>query len=167
MLPRLLLTSLIFVLPIALTVPALAANKAQASQTDPELLESEAAFRFSAKLLDAKTVEVRFAIADGYYMYRDKFRFLADPGPASLGKADLPKGKVKVDPTFGKVETYRKTVTARLPVAGLPPDGKLSITVISQGCADAGVCYPPMTSKAALDLMPPASGKSLSSILNP
>jgi len=159
---RTLLVSALLAVPMLLSPTVSAAGAAQA---EPELLESEAAFRFSAKLLDAKTLEVRFAIADGYYMYRDKFRFQAEPGPVTLGKVELPKGKVKIDPTFGRVETYRKAVTARLPITGLQPDGKLAITVVSQGCADAGVCYPPMTSKATLDLTAPASGKSLSSIL--
>ena len=159
MLAKIAMASLL--LALALSSPATAAGKVQA---EPELLESEAAFRFSARLLDAKTVEVRFAIADGYYMYRDKFRFQTDPGPVTLGKAEIPKGKVKLDPTFGRVETYRKTVTAKLPVSGLPPDGRLALTVISQGCADAGVCYPPMTSKATLELSA-ASGKPLSSLL--
>src|SRR5690349_11312824 len=97
--------------------PSSAAAKGAASNlAEPELLEPEAAFRFSAKLLDAKTLEVRYAIADGYYMYRDKFRFEAAP-PAVLGKADIPKGKVKDDPNFGKVETYRKSIVVKLPVS--------------------------------------------------
>lgn len=151
---------------LAATIVPHAAHATGNLLPETELLESEAAFRFSARLLDAKTVEVRFAIADGYYMYRDKFRFQVEPGSAALGTVELPKGKVKVDPTFGKVETYRKSVIAKLPISGLAADGSLALTVISQGCADAGVCYPPMTSKAKLNLAP-SSGKPLSSLLKP
>jgi thiol:disulfide interchange protein len=150
--------------------PAGAAKAAKKTTTfeEPELLDPEVAFRFSAKLLDAKTLEVRYAIADGYYMYRDKFKFNAAE-PAELGKANVPKGDVKDDPNFGRVETYRKSVTVKLPVSRLPADGKIALTVVSQGCADVGVCYPPMTSRATLDLKGPATDapapKPLSSIL--
>jgi thiol:disulfide interchange protein DsbD len=155
--------------PGAAGAQAAKASKAPAIEA-PELLDPEVAFRFSAKLLDAKTLEVRYAIADGYYMYKDKFKFSA-AAPAALGKASIPKGDVKDDPNFGRVETYRSGVAVKLPVAGLPQDGKLSVTVISQGCADVGVCYPPLTSKATLDLKgssseTPSAAKPLSSILN-
>ena len=114
---------------------------------DADLLEPEVAFRFSARQLDPKTIEVRFAIADGYYMYRNKFRFQLLPAETSLGKVKYTKGKIKNDPLFGKVETYRKSVKILLPVSALPVDGKLTLTAISQGCADVGVCYTPMTSQ--------------------
>ncbi len=121
-----------------------------AAAQDADLLEPEAAFRFSARQLDAKTIEVRFAIADGYYMYRDKFRFQVLPTEASLGKVKYSKGKIKNDPLFGKVETYRKSVKILLRISAPPVDGKLTVTAISQGCADVGVCYTPMTSQVVL-----------------
>jgi len=116
---------------------------------DTDLLDPEAAFRFSARQLDPKTLEVRFAIADGYYMYRNKFRFQLLPAETSLGKVKYPKGKIKNDPLFGTVETYRKSVKMLLPISALPADGKFTLTTISQGCADVGVCYTPMTSQMA------------------
>ncbi len=96
---------------------ALAAGGVQAEE---EYLPPEQAFGFSASMKDAATVEVRFAIADGYYMYRDRFGFVAEG--ARLGAPVLPPGKVKFDETFQKdVETYREAVTVRLPVeAGGP-----------------------------------------------
>src|SRR5689334_18054345 len=85
-----------------------------------DLLDPEAAFRFSAKMADGGTAEVSFDIADGYYMYRDRFKFSADG--AQLGAPELPPGKVKFDQTFGKeVETYRHRVTVRIPVQGEGP----------------------------------------------
>jgi len=116
-----------------------------------DFLEPEAAFRFSARMADGGTAEVSFDIADGYYMYRDRFKFSADG--ASLGAAELPKGKVKFDQTFGKeVETYRGRVTARVPVQG---EGPFVLKVGSQGCADAGLCYSPMDSGATLEAAAP------------
>jgi thiol:disulfide interchange protein DsbD len=116
-----------------------------------ELLEPEKAFRMSARALDANTVELNFAIADGYYMYRERFRFAADPrAKAKLGAPQFPPGIRKKDEFFGEVEIYRKQVAIRLPVAGA--QGALQLTVTSQGCADVGVCYIPMDSKATVQL---------------
>ncbi|MBI2752230.1 MAG: protein-disulfide reductase DsbD [Betaproteobacteria bacterium] len=104
-----------------------------------------------ARALDAANVEVRFAIADGYYMYREKFRFaLEDPGRAKLGTPEFPRGEKKKDEFFGEVETYRKQVAIRLPVEGAADTLKLVVT--SQGCADIGVCYVPMQTKATVKL---------------
>ena len=129
-------------LVIFLSCSAVASIAAQ----DADLLDPEAAFRFSAHKLNAKTIEVRFDIADGYYMYRNKFRFQLSPLETRLGKVKYPKGKIKNDPLFGRVETYRTSVKMLLPFSALPADGNFTLTAISQGCADVGVCYTPMTS---------------------
>ncbi|MDA0275733.1 MAG: protein-disulfide reductase DsbD [Proteobacteria bacterium] len=133
---------------LLLLLLALASGSAHAASPD-DLLEPEKAFRISARALDARTAEVSFVIADGYYMYRDKFRFAAEPG-AKLGAAEFPAGERKKDEFFGEVETYRKRVAIRLPVEST--DGTLRLKVISQGCADAGVCYVPMDSQVSLRL---------------
>jgi thiol:disulfide interchange protein DsbD len=119
-----------------------------------ELLEPEKAFQFSARALDPRSIEVRFAIADGYYMYRDKFKFaLAGGSAAQLGAPELPAGISKKDEFFGEVQTYRKEVRIRLPVErGAATAETLELAVISQGCADLGVCYVPMDSRASIRL---------------
>jgi thiol:disulfide interchange protein DsbD len=113
-----------------------------------DLLEPEQAFRFSARAVDGNAVEVRFAIADGYYLYRDRLRFSAE-GKPQLGQPQLPAGIPHKDEFFGDMPIYRASVSIRLPVQG---EGPLDLKVISQGCADAGVCYVPMESKATLQL---------------
>ena len=118
---------------------------AQWSGKADELLEPEKAFRFTARPLDG-SIEVRFAIADGYYMYRDRFRFEAQGG-AQLGKPELPAGISYKDQFFGEMQIYRKEVRIRVPVQG---SGTVDLKVTSQGCADAGVCYVPMESAASL-----------------
>ena len=128
---------------------AMAANAA-------ELLPAEQAFRFSARALDDHTLEARFAIADGYYLYRDKFRFVVAPDGAVLGAPDLPPGKVKTDEFFGKVETFRGTVAVKLPLSGATAGQSVVLTADSQGCADVGVCYPP--TRQMLTLVLPAQG---------
>jgi thiol:disulfide interchange protein DsbD len=145
-----------FALALTLAVPGWAA--------DPdELLEPEKAFRLSARALDPTALEVRFKIADGYYMYRDRFRFAVAGGEAQLGAPEFPKGEIKTDEFFGTVETYRKQVAIRIPVTGNAE--KLALEVTSQGCADIGVCYPPMTQKtevrfASLSLAGAAQGST-------
>ncbi len=111
-----------------------------------DFLDPEVAFKFSAKMDDASNVDITFVIADGYYMYRDRLFFKVDG--ATAGAAIFPKGKVKFDETFQKdVETYRNTVTIRLPVKA---SAAFTLTVNSQGCADRGLCYAPMDSTATL-----------------
>src|SRR5690606_6922765 len=131
-----------------------------------EPLPPEQAFRLSARMLDAQTLVVRYDIAPGYYMYRDKFAFEAPP--AALGAPELPPGKIKEDAFFGKVETYRDRVEVKLPLqaaAGLPD--VLALKATSQGCADLGICYPPQEQLVQVKLAgmgamsaAPASGSS-------
>ena len=131
---------------------------AQLAHAADDFLPPEQAFKVSARVLDAGQVEVLLRIAAGYYVYRDPFRFEAEG--ASLGPADIPSGKVKFDENFQKnVETYRGDLRIRLPLTGAAAAFKLSI--VSQGCADAGLCYPPMTTLVALDASKPAPGSSV------
>ncbi len=120
---------------------------AQAAQ--PDLLEPEKAFRFSARVLDAANIEVRYQIADGYYLYRERFAFAAEPAGVKLGAAQIPEGKKKKDEFFGEVQTHRGELKIVVPVEAAA-DGKVALNVTSQGCADSGVCYVPMDSKIQL-----------------
>ncbi len=125
--------------------------------SESDLLEPEKAFRMSTRAIDDRTVEVSFAIADGYYLYRERFRFDVEPGlggaTLKLGKADFPQGVRKKDEFFGEVETYRGKVTVLLPVVRIGTGGDtLKLGVTSQGCADVGVCYVPMQTRATIKL---------------
>jgi thioredoxin:protein disulfide reductase len=140
----------LLVAAVLLSAPALGQLKLGGS-TD-NLLEPEKAFRFSARALDAGSIEVRFAIADGYYMYRERFRFVAEGG-ARLGPPEFPRGEKHKDEFFGEVETYRKEVRIRLPVERGAANDALQLAVTSQGCADLGVCYIPMESRARVVLV--------------
>lgn len=115
-----------------------------------DLLEPEKAFALSARALDAATVEVSFAIAEGYYLYRERFQFAAESGSVKLGKAQFPAGEMHEDRFFGKAEIYRKEVRIRVPVVSGGDSGRLLVT--SQGCADAGVCYAPQEQSVAVQL---------------
>ena len=126
-----------------------------ASAQQPKLLEPERAFAFSVQAIDESTVEARFAIANGYYLYREKLKFAVDPATLA-GAPALPPGKVKDDPLFGNVETYRGQLVVRLPLDGARPGDKVTVKAESQGCADAGVCYPPQVQTLTVAL--PARG---------
>ena len=136
---------------------------APAHAGEPDLLEADQAFKLSARMLDANTVEVRYRIAEGYYLYREKFKFSADPALVTLGTPRFPPGKIKQDEFLGKMETYRHELAIALPVkpAG-QVGGDFTLKVIAQGCADAGVCYPPFPQTAHLTL-PAAAAPAASS----
>jgi len=129
-------------LALALPLAAIAA--------DDDFLDPEKAFEFSARVLDARTIEARWKIADGYFMYHEKVSFAADNGVA-LGAPELPRGKVKFDANFNKeVETHREALVVRIPVTA--GGGEFTLTAASQGCADRGLCYPPQAQTARLVL---------------
>ena len=112
-------------------------------------LEPDKAFVFSARPLDDRSVEVVYDIAPGYYLYREQFRFEA--AGATLGAPAMPPGKVKFDETFRKdVETYRNSVRIVVPVTAAT--GAFRLAATSQGCADAGLCYPPQQIAATVSL---------------
>jgi thiol:disulfide interchange protein DsbD len=128
-----------------------------------EPLAPEQAFRFSARAVDAKTIEASWQITDGYYLYRDKFKFTLEGG--TLGAPKFPPGKMKDDELFGKIETYRKEAKILLPVEAA---GAVTLKVVSQGCWDGGICYPPLKQEAKLEhlaatptisAVPPASSE--------
>ena len=120
-------------------LPALAAD---------DFLPPEQAFQVTGRMVSAERAEVTLQITSGYYVYREPFRFTAQG--AVLGPADIPPGKVKFDENFQKnVETYRDTLKIELPVSSAA--GPFTLAVVSQGCADAGLCYPPMTTELRLD----------------
>ncbi len=142
----------LFFLPILLCLCLLSFARAQ------EFLDPEVAFKPSARALDGQTVEVVFEIAKGYYLYRDKVRFAVEGDSVTLGTPVFPKGKEKNDENFGKVEVFYKNVAIRLPVErNASGELPLQLKVTSQGCADAGVCYPPQTQRVAVTLPDPAS----------
>src|SRR5690606_28791477 len=96
---------------------------------------------------------VHFKIAPDYYMYRERFGFAAEPEAAAqaLGAPVFPRGLVKYDPTFEKdLEGYYGQVTITLPLQAGAASQPFPLAVTSQGWADAGLCYPPMTTELAL-----------------
>ncbi|MBY0469017.1 MAG: protein-disulfide reductase DsbD N-terminal domain-containing protein [Burkholderiaceae bacterium] len=132
--------------PWLLTLQGLCGTVAAVAE---DFLPPEQAFRFGARAVDAHQVEVVFTVADGYYLYRDRYAFATTPAGVKLGPPSIPRGPVQFDEAFGKrLETHRGRIVIRLPVESAHTPFVLTVT--SQGCADAGLCYPPMQSTARL-----------------
>ena len=123
---------------------------------EDDFLDPELAFVLSAAAAGPDAIGARWDIAEGYYLYRDKFRFrAADGSGASLGDAGFPEGMLKDDEYFGPMEVYYGSVAALVPVTGAAPGGAVDVDITYQGCADAGLCYPPITKTVSL-LLPAA-----------
>ncbi|MES1943207.1 thiol:disulfide interchange protein, partial [Salinisphaera sp. PC39] len=116
-----------------------------------DFLSVDEAFRPSVERTGDGRLAAAWDIASGYYLYRHAFEFeLAEAGDAALGEPAIPAGEKHQDEFFGEVETYRDRVVVTLPVTGaLPPGTELRVGY--QGCADAGLCYPPQTRTLSLD----------------
>ncbi|TJZ75516.1 protein-disulfide reductase DsbD [Chitiniphilus eburneus] len=111
-----------------------------------ELLPPDQAFRAALTRPSDTTLELRFQIAPGYYLYRDRISVTAEP--AQTLKVRLPDGDIKDDPSFGRVAVFHRDVAMTLEApAALPANVRLKVKF--QGCADAGICYPPQTAVLA------------------
>ena len=119
-----------------------------------ELLPADEAFRFSAEVENGHVVRVDWQIADGYYLYREKFRFaLTDAAGIELGRIDIPHGKPKEDEAFGAVEVFYHQVGFDLPLIRTNTGpARIALEAHFQGCAERGVCYPPMKKRVVLEL---------------
>ena len=113
-----------------------------------DFLEPEQAFQLKAELVD-KAVLLHWTIAPGYHLYRDQLRFTADAASAPFSAPALPDGIRKFDVNFNKeLESYERTLDLRLPLQAATP---FNLTVVFQGCADAGLCYAPMQQVLRVD----------------
>ncbi len=162
-LPQGLLTLLVTLL---LTLVAL--GGAGPALADP--VEPARAYPATARAIGPDRVEVSFEIRKDYYLYATKFRFHAEPDSVSFGEVLRPPGKMHKDEFFGDVETYRDAVRLQLPVNA--PEGvtRFDLVIVSQGCWDGGVCYPPLEQTVAIDLgqsAAPGSGSLLQGALGP
>jgi thiol:disulfide interchange protein DsbD len=118
-----------------------------------DFLPVDEAFRPYVSALDGNSIELEFQVAPGYYLYKDKIAAISTSGRAQLGSLDLPQGEMKSDEYFGDMEVYHNDVVARVPVARATPESmELAVDVTFQGCADGGICYPPVTRNLTVTL---------------
>ena len=111
------------------------------AQAETQFLSPEQAFVPSVRQIDDQTFEANFKVAPNYYLYRDRISFSAE---GQIVEAIFPKGEIKDDPSFGKVEVYKHDTQILLKFKAPVPSTQI-INFKYQGCADAGICYPPQT----------------------
>lgn len=137
-------------MPALFLLMALTASLVSGLARADDFLDPEQAFKVDVQLVGDREFQVNFTIAPGYYMYRDQFKL--EPATGSLGDIAWPTPKRKFDETFQKeVETYRDRLSIKVPVTALQA-APLKLVLTGQGCADKGLCYPPMKSELTLGL---------------
>ena len=122
--------------------------------TQEELLPAEQAFRFFATVKDADTLHVNWEIAKGYYLYREKIQLeLTNAAGNQLGSYSIPRGTPAHDEEFGQVEIFHDELGFDVPIIRANSSAQtITLQAKYQGCADRGVCYPPMTKQINLEL---------------
>lgn len=134
---------------LLLTLSTLSINSFALNPDD--LLKPDKAFAPSISLVNPGRIKATWNIADGYYMYRKRFSFKSATPGVILGEPVFPKGKIKEDPAFGKMEVYRHEMSVEIPISRENTAAvNFALQTKSQGCADIGVCYPPQ--KKALNI---------------
>jgi thiol:disulfide interchange protein DsbD len=126
---------------------------------ESEFLEPDQAFRLIATADGPDKVRLEWVIQEGYYLYKSRIKVASTSAEAQLGAPNMPAGKIKNDEYFGRQEVYHEGLVATVPVARAAGGAlELPIDVTYQGCADAGLCYPPVTKNLKVGL--PAGGGS-------
>lgn len=118
-----------------------------------QLLQPDEAFEFNAQLQNADKLLLNWDIADGYYLYRHKIKFVSLTQGVQIGEPIFPIGHTKQDQHFGSVEVYRGQLQVELPIKRQHGKAiKLELEVTFQGCADIGICYMPIQKVMVIDL---------------
>ncbi len=126
---------------------------------DEELLPPDEAFPFAVQV-EGDTLKLEWNTHEGYYLYKDKIRLTTDTPGVRIEPPALPPGEVKDDEFFGRLEVYHKPIRATAKIVREDPAVKaFTLTARYQGCADIGVCYPPITKTIMLTL-PAASAET-------
>lgn len=129
---------------LGLALAGVAVTSFAPAQQD-EFLPAEKAYFYEVGV-QGDRVLVSWIAMPGYYLYRKRLGLESATPQVKLGQADFPQGETHHDEYFGDQEIYRGTATIAVPfeVTG-PPPAKFTLKLKWQGCADAGLCYPPTT----------------------
>jgi thiol:disulfide interchange protein DsbD len=124
-----------------------------AKSSGDQFLQPDQAFRFDAPAEGTDQVRLNWEIADGYYLYRSRIKVITASPAAQLGAPQMPAGQIKNDEYFGRQEIYHQELRALVPVARAGAGSlELPLKVTYQGCAEAGLCYPPITKEVTVHL---------------
>lgn len=137
----------------------IAAVLGQKKSAEPDFLPPDQAFRFSAVPDGPEAIRLIWGVTDGYYLYRARIKAASDNAQVKLGELALPTGETKMDEYFGKQEVYHHDVVGSISVArSSSGDLTVPLKVTYQGCATAGLCYPPITKVVNVVLPSPSAG---------
>ncbi len=142
---------------LALAFAAFAQGLLGPSSNQDQFLPVDEAFVFTASADGAEQLLLDWQVAPGYYLYRHRVSAKTSTPGFALGEIALPAGKKKTDEFFGDVEVYYDALSATVPVERPADASAFEIAVSYQGCADAGLCYPPVTKTVAIELPPPGT----------
>jgi len=116
-------------------------------------LRPNQAFRFHAAIRHDALV-VRWTAAPGYHLYRSRIHLTVSPASVRLAPFSFPKGRLVQDPAFGRQQIYEGRTRLTIPFVSAPAGQNMRVTARYQGCADAGICYPPQHKTVNL-IIPP------------
>ncbi len=122
-------------------------------------LPPDQAFRLAVVAEGPARVRLSWAIAEGYYLYQSRLKFATSSPGITLGKPELPAGDTKNDEYFGKQVVYHRDLIAHIPFTRSGAAGPVQLAVTYQGCATAGLCYPPITKQFTVSM--PAQGAAV------
>ncbi len=128
------------------------ASLLEPGSSDDEFLPPDQAFQLSVSSASADMVNVSLVIAEGYYLYKEKFAFESATPGISIQSYQLPDGDIKEDEFLGRTEVYHVNFSIDLALSGQSADGNFQLIVKYQGCADKGICYPPISKTVNLVL---------------
>jgi thioredoxin:protein disulfide reductase len=133
-------------------------SQSRAAKSGDDFLPPEQAFIFSASADGPERVRLSWVIAPGYYLYRDRIKASGAAGHDAVGTPVFPEGQTKSDEYFGKQVVYHDELQVLVPVKrNGGGDLNLPLNITYQGCAEAGLCYPPITRSVSV-LLPGLSG---------
>ena len=130
-----------------------------------DFLPVDEAFQPILTAIDGNNVEVAIRVTNGYYLYKDKISATVQSDVAQAGVLELPAGELKTDQYFGEMEVYHEDVFGKLSIARATPDAMdVNLELKYQGCADGGICYPPVTRVLSVSLPEATAVSALSAV---
>ena len=122
------------------------------AKSDADFLPADQAFVFSAASTSRDRVQLRWDIADDYYLYRDKVTVKTSAAGVQLGSVSIPGGEKQHDEYFGEQVVFHAQLLADVPVVAAAGVTEVPLEITYQGCADAGLCYPPIKKTVVVQL---------------
>jgi thioredoxin:protein disulfide reductase len=144
-------------LPSVLGLFALLSGGLALALGEDEYLQPEDAFKYTATA-DEQTITVEWRVTKGYYLYKERMGLSAATPGVTVGESAYPKGEIHKDEYFGEQEIFRNTFKVTAPLSGAKVGDTVALKLKWQGCADAGLCYPPSVWDASVKVVAAADG---------